>query len=80
MNRSIMNFKHLYILRSPLLDNHGKVVNDDTPLNAISNANFDYNGQMFYDFETTSVSNTEHPFKSYVTFDEGEMNGIDSED
>ena len=36
--------------------------------------------KCLYDFETLPVSNAELPFKSYVTFDECEMNGIDSED
>ena len=75
-----MNFQDLFILRSPLLDSHGKVVNDGTPLNEISNVNFDYNGQIFYDYEYTPAINTEPPFKSYVTFNDGEMDRFDSEE
>ena len=75
-----MNFKDLFILRSPLLDSHGKVVDDDTPLNEISNVNFDYNGQMFYDFEDTPEINTEPLVKSYVTFDDGEIDSFDDDD
>ena len=62
------------------MDNLVKVVNDDTPLNEIANVSFDFNGQMFYDFEATPVINNKPSFKSYVTFDEGEMNGFDSDE
>ena len=75
-----VNFKDLFILRNPLLDSHGKVVDDDTPLNEISNVNFDYNGQMFYDFEDTPEINAEPFVKSYVTFDDGEMYSFDDDD
>ncbi len=63
-----MNFRDIYILRSPLLTIHGKKVNDDTPLNEIANVNFDYGGQMFYDFEAKPVINSEE--KKY--YDENE--------
>ena len=35
---------------------------------------------MFYNFETTTMMNKEHPFKSYVTFDEGDMDDFVSDD
>mgnify|MGYP006870944988 CR=1 FL=1 len=41
--------RFIYILRSPLLDINGKVANRDSPLNEISNVNFDYSVQTLYD-------------------------------
>ncbi len=53
-----MNFRDLYVLRSPLLTIHGKEVNDNTPLNEIANVDFGYDGQMFYDFDKSPAINT----------------------
>ena len=78
-----MNLRDLHILRSFFLDNHDKAVNHDTPLNQISNINFDYNWQLFYDFETTPAINTETPHNHlYTTFDDDddEMDGNDSDE
>ena len=74
-----MNFRDLFILRSPLLDQNGKVVNDDTPIDEISNVNFGYNGELIYDFDAPLVINTKPSYKSCVTFNDGEIDSIDDE-